>query len=171
MGFRAPCQTPTDPPDPSLPSLHRRSRTPPRAASRVLLQSSPPPPPPPRRYSFAPCAHPSLLRPLSLCPSSSVVREPRPPACYSRLSFLLRPLVSLCVQALVYLCPSLSFYRPDPRTTHAFSFSSSLFPFHSSSFLLTCIFLPLPVHRRILVNPCRLSFFLPYETASARGER
>lgn len=126
------------------------------------------------RYSFAPCAHSSLLRPLSLRPSSSVVKELRPPACYSRLSFLLRPLISLCVYVLVLYCLSPSVFLPSgpSRTTHAFSFSSSLFSLPAfPSFAYILPLLPVTVHHRILVRSRWLSFFLPYGAASVHGKR
>lgn len=155
----SPCQTPTDPPGPSLPSLYTSFSYPSRAASRALLQRAllllflllhhrrh-------RRYSFAPCAHPSLLRPLSLRPSSSVVREPRPPACYSRLSFLLRPLISLCVYAL-RVSPSPSVFPPPGLSYHTHAFSSSLFsPPAFPSFAYILPLLPVTVHHRVLVDP------------------
>lgn len=160
-GIPRSCQTPTDPPDPSLPSLYRRSRTP-LALLPALLQSSPPPPPPP-----PPSPPPSLLLRSLRAPflaastlPSSVVREPRDPPRVipdCRSSFVLS---SLCARMrsriprlpLVFPPSGLSYH------TRAFSFSSSLFSppaFPSFAHILP---LPLPpppitVHQHILVDP------------------
>lgn len=165
MGSRAPCQTPTDPPGPSGPlsTVSSSYSDPPRAAQSpsysttdtaavavaVVALS----------FLSRLCAHPSLLRPLSLRSPSTVVRVETPRVLFP---IVLPPSPSrlFALASLFSLFLSLFFRCPDSRTTRAFSFFSSFFFFLSlspSSFAYILPLHPITVSLSIL-----LVFLLSY---------